>query len=116
MGKAGGRSPLSTLDLSSPPVLSAARDSLASGVEPSNSAFQAGLLRVVSGSHQVVSGMRYELVLESRPSSCRKGSPLEDSCSAPAQSGQKAIITASVWVQPWRTPSSQVTLVNTVME
>jgi hypothetical protein len=97
-GPLGGHEALN--DLQDPTVLSAAAKIAAEVDKQSPSAFSMGVVRVVEGTSQVVSGVKYVLTVELAESSCLKaaGGP-----PCPPQPGKASqLVSASVWAQPWR--------------
>ena len=73
----------------------------------SASAWRQGVVRVVEGTKQVVSGMSYDLTVELGDSACAKGSAAELPC--PPLQGASTLVHANVWVQPWK-DFTQVTI------
>jgi hypothetical protein len=103
--KMGGRE---EVDVNSATVLDIA-NRIALAVDATTSTpYRQGVVRVVSGVQQVVSGMNYDLLVELGESACLKGgegvvgddSPATEPC-PPIEGVQTTLRTANVWAQPW---------------
>ncbi|XP_076318630.1 L-cystatin-like [Tachypleus tridentatus] len=76
----------------------------------SNSVYQHKLLKIHKARTQVVSGINYEVFIETGTTTCKKSEvPLEDlkRCAVP-ENGVKLLCQAIVWVQAW-IPRTKVT-------
>jgi len=95
----GGHEPLSATELTDPAILSVAQKIAIEFDKTTSSVYTSGVVRVVEGTKQVVSGMNYELSVEIAESNCKK--PQTAPCS-PLQGAPILTLTAQVWTQPWR--------------
>ena len=103
--KMGGRE---EVELTSPTILDIANRIALAADAASASPYRLGVVRVVSGVQQVVSGMSYDLLVELGESACLKGGEAvvgdatvaTDPC-APIEGVQTTLRMANVWAQPW---------------
>ncbi len=93
-------------------VVSAAEAAIRHIQDTSNSIYTYQLLRIVSATKQVVSGVKYQLVLDGAPTACLKSEMNEHEpknpkgCRVDTRSASRYTVT--VLSQPWRTPAFQV--------
>ena len=95
-GRMGGVSPIK--DLTSPNVLAAAAAIAKEFDKGSSFSHATSVSRIVEGTQQVVSGVKY--VLDVELSACDEPKPVRDVC-APTGKAIKRV-SASVWSQPWK--------------
>lgn len=100
---AGGKS---AVDVNDEMVIEAAEAAVAKLNEESNSLSLYGVHRVVSGTKQVVAGLKFDLTIEVKPSTnCYKGNDLGKLCTF--NDAKVTSYDVSVVVQPWQDESNK---------
>jgi len=100
----GGTKPV---DVNDKDVQDAATHAVALISAESDSRNKLALVRVISGTKQVVAGMKYQLLVEFGTSKCSKNS-LSDSACPLLDSTQTSMYDVEIWWQSWRTPQYQL--------
>ena len=105
---AGGVRAIAPEDLAGPGIASAAAAVAAKFDATSDFAF-ATSARAISGTQQVVAGMRYELTVELRATPCARGGAAAPGAVCAPTGAPLRVVHAAVWAQPWR-GSNEVTI------
>lgn len=104
----GAKSAISQNEILEDKVLSSAAKDAVHYIEMSSSIDNHLVLsRILGGSKQVVSGIKYELQLEVSPTDCPRGHIVDDSVSCLVFEGAQLIYEVEIWYKSWTTPSLQ---------
>ena len=66
-----------------------------------NSASRYDLVRVVSGTKQLVSGMKYKFNIEIAPTDCSRNTPRDDETICTPNTDQSVLFNVEGWLRPW---------------
>ena len=104
----GAKSVISSNEILEDKVLSAAAKDAVQFIEMSSTIDNHLVLsRILGGSKQVVSGIKYELQLEVSPTDCPRGHIVDDNVSCVVFEGAQVIYEVEIWYKSWATPSLQ---------